>query len=656
MENQSMRRRQTVLGEQLPGANAFAQPRGKNVGGLSMPASAASARAAAANSSSSSLLHPNGSGNLSVGGASVSNSSLGLGARGASHRRSFSRMSARMAHDDSSFGGDAASVRSMALDDEDYDPELMAQAVDPVMYLSRNLAGATPNEVLRFGEVLKQQAQRVAEAEQFSMQRNQKLLTEIASNVARLAPAVTDLRSQVGDLSLVTDAMCQDVLAAQTDKRIATMWRQSLPMGLPEQNDNSDNGDEEEGDDVLRTNRRQSMYVLGAAWTQGLNRLYERVEGAQHAVPPAPDRHIKLEEPGWMEMNAVTQQPVRPVLLVLLNDVFLLAAQHQGHYRHEWHTGLDEPVGVAMDETHKFLKIAHLTLLAPNLQRLRAVYAEVCKLNELASASSSENRGFARSSSRIRPRRSQRRSRQNGHGRNPSNGAFGGSALGAESGHSRQVSHHSISSIPEITLEEKRDGARVLAEIDAAIAERRFQEAAHFCLENEEGEIISPLVQDRSQRLAELLLDQVRHFAQATIAELVGNMQLLIKLGRNQEARTVLLDAAAADIESQARQVHFMGDVSSYIAQMAAIYFQTINATITIYRKVFPKKVDSSVVVAWAKSQVDIYAAIFNRQLFRIGPEFQAYKWCREVSRLESSQLREQKINMDFMLRYVWES
>lgn len=739
-----MRRRQTVLGEQLQAAASSSH---------SLPSIS---NASQKNGSSSSLMVPGTSGAASTSGASLSVGGGG-GAGVRSHMRSFSRLSARYDGDSQlsldsrdmptgrvprvtgstsnlSNGGGAggASITSGASTvsgvnaavnaaaagaggAEDATPsgvvgldlmdkQLINGPIDPLSYLSRNLAGADAAAVLEFGEKLRAQAQKVQESEHKSVQRNYKALRAVANGVSELPVAVAELDRQIGELNTVTEAMRQDA-AAQAAQRSNTPGGAASGVGsgvggiggTPGAGNNRiSNGRNSlgvdggvEGDDMgeydsgNRVGVRQSMMVLNNTWMKDLNSLYQRVSGAQKVLPLAPGRHLVMEESGWLLLNLVTQKPVKPVLLVLLNDYFMVAAPQHGRYAHDSHFALDERLHCEIDESSRVLLVksganAQLSLLAPSISRLRVVYHELTKLNELTVVSKQRlaprrarasatyelqgseganavGRSTSKSGSQSVQRTSHGRSSTQGHNRNLSGHSRSRSQSGF--GHSRKISASSVSSVQEATIEERREASRVVANIDREIAHRRFSEAVELVVSHDGDPVYGAAVSIRHQSLVETLLGELRmSWQRNSRQETSALIKLLVRLGNEGEAKQTLLDTAAQDIESQARMVTFMGDVVSYISQMAAIYFQTIIATLKVYQMAFPSKADSSRITAWVKSQVDIYAAIFNRQLYRISPEFKAYQRCREVSRLESSQLKAHRIDMEFMLRYVWEN
>lgn len=739
MESHSMRRRQTVLGEQLQAAanSSHSLPSISNVSQKS--------------GSNSSLMVPGTNGPASTSGTSLGVPSGGAGVR--SHMRSFSRLSARydgdsqlsldsrdmptgrvpriggsannlsngggagstsLASGASSVSGVNAVVNAAAAGGSGdatpsgvvgldlMDKQLINGPIDPLSYLSRNLAGADAAAVLEFGEKLRAQAQKVQESEHKSVQRNYKALRAVANGVSELPVAVAELDRQMGELSAVTEAMRQDA-AAQAAQRSNTPGGvgSGVGSGVGGMSASGLNGNRisngraslgidggVEGDDggeydsATRVGVRQSMMVLNNTWMKDLNSLYQRVRGAQKVLPLAPGRHLVMEESGWLLLNLVTQRAVKPVLLVLLNDYFMVAAPQHGRYVHDSHFALDQQLHCEIDEVSRVLLIksgtqAQLSLLAPSISRLRVVYHELTKLNELTvvskqrlprrtrasaahdlqggegSGTQAVGRSTSKSGSQSTQRASHGRTSFQSHSRNLS----GHSRSQSGFGHSRKVSTSSVSSIQEATIEERREASRVVANIDREIAHRRFSEAVDLVVSHDGDPVYGAAVAVRHQSLVETLLGELRmSWQRNSRQETSALIKMLVRLGNEGEAKQTLLDTAAQDIENQARMVTFLGDVVSYISQMAAIYFQTIIATLKVYQMAFPSKADSSRITTWVKSQVDIYAAIFNRQLYRISPEFKAYQRCREVSRLESSQLKAHRMDMEFMLRYVWEN
>ena len=84
------------------------------------------------------------------------------------------------------------------------------------------------------------------------------------------------------------------------------------------------------GADTLKARRmanRSSVANLEALWNTHLQELWKRVEGSQKYLPAIPGRHIVYESRRWVELNAATWKPRRRVVLILLNDHFLVATE-----------------------------------------------------------------------------------------------------------------------------------------------------------------------------------------------------------------------------------------------------------------------------------------------------------------------------------------
>lgn len=83
------------------------------------------------------------------------------------------------------------------------------------------------------------------------------------------------------------------------------------------------------GADAAKARRianRSSVANLEALWNSHLQTLWKRVEGSQKYLPAIPGRHIVYESSRWVELNAATWKPRRRVHLIMLNDHLLVAA------------------------------------------------------------------------------------------------------------------------------------------------------------------------------------------------------------------------------------------------------------------------------------------------------------------------------------------
>ncbi|KNC34860.1 hypothetical protein FF38_12717, partial [Lucilia cuprina] len=323
---------------------------------------------------------------------------------------------------------------------------------DPNEFIANNLGNTDISNLAMFSEKLKQQAQKYGDGGVSSVEKTHFALNSLTSNVSKVAPLVAELHKEISELSLVTSAMRQDAYAKRNaDARRTSNGSQDL--------DNQDT-DEVRPVDI---GKRQSVLALNALWAADLNEFHVKIENSQKFIPSAKGRHIVLESEGWVELNLVNQQPVKSLLVILLNDFLVLARNNNGRFQLDHYYNLKDQLEVKIVQNNTIIVGQNADargLLAPSKGKLRQLHTELVKLCSL-----------------------------------------------------QQKNTHT------------------------------------------------------SQQ----------------------------------------------------------------------------------------KQGDSSAIVNWSKSQIDLYAQAFNRQLFKISPELKGYQRCREVSRLESQQLKSLKMEMEFMLRYVWD-
>ena len=72
---------------------------------------------------------------------------------------------------------------------------------------------------------------------------------------------------------------------------------------------------------------RSSVANLEAMWSVQLQALWKNIEGSQKFLPAIPGRHIVHESGYWVELDAATWKPRRPVHIVLLNDHLMVATR-----------------------------------------------------------------------------------------------------------------------------------------------------------------------------------------------------------------------------------------------------------------------------------------------------------------------------------------
>ena len=72
---------------------------------------------------------------------------------------------------------------------------------------------------------------------------------------------------------------------------------------------------------------RTSVANLEAMWNVQLQALWKNVEGSQKFLPAIPGRHVVHESGYWVELDAATWKPRRPVHIFLLNDHLMVATR-----------------------------------------------------------------------------------------------------------------------------------------------------------------------------------------------------------------------------------------------------------------------------------------------------------------------------------------
>lgn len=478
------------------------------------------------------------------------------------------------------------------------DKALASPGFDAYSYVSANLKDAGPSEFAKFEEDIRGRLQAMEENEYQKAQQNYDSVRAVARTFSELGPHIAELRRSINELNIVFEAMRQD---AETQQHRRMSRHRSVPDRTAE--------------------KRQSMLVLNNAWQQDLLALFRKVEGAQKYLPAVPGRHVILESSGWHELNPVTWQPTKQVGLYLLNDHLLTATLARRPVLDQcWDLNSIKlkPIksGEALQVTFKSTQYVYQNT-AKEVREFLSAYSKVAEIVSSA--------------------RHQRSSVRN-------------------AGHQRQISTGSaFSYTSDVPMESQRDAARVMAEIDRVIAYRRYDEAVALILEHQNEELVVETVEARRNQLRDILLKQIDPIDRKSRPEIVQTIEMLSKLGYASQARTTFLDISSKIIAERARSVHFMDDVVGYISQMAVIYFQLVKATIEIYRAAFPNSEESSIVVSWARQEVDKYASVFDRQLYRIPSKTRSYRQCVDVSRRESSQLHQLSMDLEFMLRYVWE-
>lgn len=484
------------------------------------------------------------------------------------------------------------------------DPLLSDPNLDAESLVAHTLSKASAEEITRYMENLKIQLDDMEKADADATKKSYESMLGVTRDVADLAPELARMRKLLGDLSAVTNAMRSDAL------------------------DESESAQGHRGS-VSVVDTRASIMMLNTAWQQDLANLFRRVEGAQKYLPAIAGRHVVMESANWYELNSVTWQPAKPVVMFVLNDHFLVASKLLRR-------GRDDSRALAVDECWPLTEI--------RVDELPSSVVAGGGLQVTCAAGRWTYRpppGGSVQTLVQELKRAQALTQRSGrHSRNPS----------ASTGQQANVNPQRLSSNQAVAnlravqdVSELRNNAKIIADIDLRLVSREWTKAAEIIVENKKV----PGVDGRRKELESALLSHAR----------AGDEQVLgvcAALGLHSDAIDAFLVAKKTEIHQWVSDVSFRGDIVTYLGEVAIISFQLVCSTVRAFFSAFPEPEYSSRLVAWVKDQVTAYAEVFNRQLYNISSKSGIYQKCVELTRRESAQLKSLGLDMDFVLDYAW--
>lgn len=515
-------------------------------------------------------------------------------------------------------------------------------------YVSEKLHSATEEQISEFGKRLVEQQEKLAVRKKAAMYSNYRAFLTVGSQISSMNTEMESLRRLLSDFHHATSALRSDAEAHLSSSGDSG----SLPASRSMASLNSVSGS-------LRVpsggqGNRNSVMLLEGMWAQELNSLFRHVEGAQKFLPAKPGRHLIKESGRWYQLNTATWKPMQPVHMFLLNDNLLVAtkkrreqAGHAGPGTHGSSRGLVADQCWPLGD----ISLIDLTSRAKNTLSVNYGNYNFVYQAEKADAHAAILEGFRKAREEL----SRQRER-------PLSQTFSGSR-----GHSRQASRdspslsRSHSRNPSVDLLSQaqaiRDIEHVVSEVDLRIAYRQFPEVVDIIVQKSGTGAPPLLVEKLDERRANLKATLLLELSQDYLSrsEIEGLIRLLIRLDAADTARHTFLTQRATQLQRAVKQVDFQGDIQAYIAQVAIIYFQMIVATVEIFTSCFDAAPASSCIVEWARNQVDAYAVLFARQLYKVNRTSDTYRECVAITQRESARLKMVDLDYSFLLAYVFD-
>ena len=170
--------------------------------------------------------------------------------------------------------------------------------------VTKFLTNASEQDIIEYQQSLKKVKNRASTDLQHNVYQNRTQFIKISKEAEKLKGEMQTLR---GLMSELTNTLGQTSVSSASGRRSPSL---------------------EEGPSSARKRaNRSSVANLEAMWTTQLQALWKNIEGSQKFLPAIPGRHVVQESGYWVELDAATWKPRRPVHIVLLNDHLLVATR-----------------------------------------------------------------------------------------------------------------------------------------------------------------------------------------------------------------------------------------------------------------------------------------------------------------------------------------
>ncbi|MCJ1397745.1 exocyst complex component exo84 [Xylographa trunciseda] len=402
----------------------------------------------------------------------------------------------------------------------------------------------------------------------------------------------------------------------------------------------------DEGANMARKRaNRSSVANLEAMWNTQLQALWKNIEGSQKSLPAIPGRHIVLESGYWVELDAATWKPRRPVHIVLLNDHLLVAIRRRK--RVDPSTPAQQaPTKLVAEKCFQLqdIDIIDLTSGAKEIkgpfQETRDISNSITIRHGQASFTYRSDRphdkeksglliAFKRTLEELRRAERAEVDEMGNKSKETMNYlTTRDPAISRDPGLLRSLSK--VKDRPDVLIEVEGKQRNLrwvegqIDELDIDIALQRFDVAVNRVeqLRNlAKGlkgntvaqDLINVKLDERASKLAELLTTRLAHTA-ALLTPTKTLTSHLARLSYTPLARSTYLAARTGTLTTLARRCVFEGDLLGYITSLSYIYFTLIKNTIHVFQQCFEQASMSSVVV-WAKGHLDAFNEGLGRGL-----------------------------------------
>ncbi|EXJ94288.1 hypothetical protein A1O1_02682 [Capronia coronata CBS 617.96] len=410
-----------------------------------------------------------------------------------------------------------------------------------------------------------------------------------------------------------------------------------------------------------RNPNRTSVANLEQMWNIQLQALWKNIEKSQKFLPAAPGRHIVAETGNWIELDSATWKAKRPVHIVLLNDHLLIASKKRKRVDPNVPQQGPAPTKLVAEECWPLQDIEVIDM-ATSLTTGSTTPTEEKTVSSALSIRSGGRSLTYRHEKRdekakngllmaLRKATEDCRKATKSQGEQNKSQTEGLSYFAARD----PASANNIDMIDSINSAKERpdilieiDGRKQnfrwvegqIDDLDIEISLQRFDEAVEKVeklrkiaksLKNNSiaQELITVKVDERAAKLATVLcreLVETPSFMDAT----KKTSGYLIRLGFEDRARELYLNARGETLTKRVRQCVFEGDLHRYVFAISFVYFTIVKNTVLIYQASFPSTTTSAC-IKWANEHLETFNTLLVRQLSAIEKDGKLWRECMDV-------------------------
>jgi exocyst complex component 8 len=539
--------------------------------------------------------------------------------------------------------GTAAGPRPIVVDNDVLaDPNLQHER-----YITDLLSTASDQDIQEYQNGLQRLKTRNSQEMQRNVYQNRTQFITISKEAERLKGEMTKLRTLMSELTTA--------LSTETSNSTSNAMSPDLTNGTSLSR---------------RNTNRSSVANLESLWNTQLQALWKQIEKSQKFLPAIPGRHIVAETGNWIELDAATWKPRRPVHIVLLNDHLLVASKKRKRVDPHAPNQGPAPTKLVAEECWPLGDIEVIDMSA----KATKGSDNSTPSDDKAIASAITVRSSGRSLTYRHEKRDEKakdtllaamRKATEDLRKATKTEEEASKPAQAESTMNYFASRDPASATkPEIieSMTSSKEKPDILIEVDGrqqnfrwvegqiddldiSISMQRFDTAVSQVEKLRQiskslkantiaQELVSVKVDERAAKLATILcreLIDTPSFMEAT----KRNVGYLVRLGFEDRARDAYLSARSDTLTKRARQCVFEGDLYRYIFSISYVYFTVVKNTILIYQAAFagaaPGSGSSSACIKWANGHLEVFNGLLQRQLGEIEQNGKLWRECMDA-------------------------